>query len=109
MELLVVFVLHAGLLASELRRYSNHRFFEFRRRTAYFANEQVREADQAIEHWQTLLRTLHVDQEHMSDLAENSLLHGLISLAAPSMVVCCPPLTVVPFHLQGASRRLVTT
>jgi len=67
-----------GLLASELRRYSNHRFFEFRRRTAYFANEQVREADQAIEHWQTLLRTLHVDQEHMSDLAENSLLHGRI-------------------------------
>ena len=30
-----------GLLASELRRYSNRRFFEFRRRISHFANEQV--------------------------------------------------------------------
>ena len=36
------------------------------------------QADQAIEHWQKLLKQLHVDQEHMSDLAEEALLHNRI-------------------------------
>lgn len=77
-----------GLLASELRRYSNRRFFELRRRCAHFANEQVKEADREIEHWQTLLKDLGVDQERMSDLSEASVIHGkflcLFSLARSS-------------------------
>ena len=39
------------------------------------ARTYSKKADKTIEHWQELLRKIQVDQEHISDLAERSLLH----------------------------------